>query len=229
MLFRKRLLGEILVDRGIIGVEGLNLALERQRSAEMLEWGRWRKLGEVLLEEKLVTEKQIQEAMEIQAEEARKVVTVQELEGIPILKGLKKEEFELLATCCRKEYYKKDEVIFSQGDKADELYAVLDGKADVLIKMRGIKEPASIHTLKPNEVFGELAFIDRAPRSATIKCVHRSDVVVLKKSDFNSMVKVSPHIEAVVIKNIATILSRRMRDTDAKLKRYIAKSKKVDK
>ena len=53
------------------------------------------------------------------------------------------------------------EVIFSQGDSGDAMYAVLDGAVDISLG------DVPIETVGPAGIFGELALVDASPRSAT--------------------------------------------------------------
>ncbi len=67
--------------------------------------------------------------------------------------------------------FSSGETIFQEGDAADCLYVVHNGESDITLGKRLLK------TLRPGEIFGEMALIDGAPRSAT--AVARTDVTPL--------------------------------------------------
>lgn len=56
-----KLLGEILIDMGVIGPEYIRVALEHQESIK-----KGRKIGEILVEEGYITKKQLKKALKIQ-------------------------------------------------------------------------------------------------------------------------------------------------------------------
>src|SRR5215472_3672775 len=67
--------------------------------------------------------------------------------------------------------YKAGEVIFRQGDPAEELFIVKSGKVEVRLGNR------LLDTLPELSIFGEMALIDRSPRSATVVAATDTTVV----------------------------------------------------
>ena len=71
-----------------------------------------------------------------------------------------------------------DEVIFAEGADGDTLFVVLSGKLAVQ------KGETQIAELGPGEHFGEMAMIDRAPRSASVRALEPSHLLAMKRRDF---------------------------------------------
>ncbi|HBS06269.1 MAG TPA: cAMP-binding protein, partial [Leptospiraceae bacterium] len=65
-------------------------------------------------------------------------------------------------------YYKQGEVIFEQGQESDgRMYFVSEGEMSVSRQIDGADY--TIATLGPGAFFGEMAILNRNPRSATIR------------------------------------------------------------
>lgn len=57
--------------------------------------------------------------------------------------------------------FKQGETIFSQGDVGDVMYVVQEGTVDI------VRDGVSIDTVQMGQVFGEIALLKKAPRSAS--------------------------------------------------------------
>ncbi len=69
--------------------------------------------------------------------------------------------------------------VITQGERGEELFIVLEGTVDV---MRG---DAKLTSLSPGEHFGEMALIRSQPRSATVKSSGKSELMLIRRSDFS--------------------------------------------
>ncbi|HME28523.1 MAG TPA: cyclic nucleotide-binding domain-containing protein [Pseudolabrys sp.] len=101
-------------------------------------------------------------------------------------------------------YLKAGETIFKEGETAKELYVIKSGQVEIQLGNR------LLATLETNDIFGEMALIDSAPRSAT--AVAKTDValVPVSKKDFVSLVSRAPTFAL----DIMGMLARRLRDAN---------------
>jgi CRP-like cAMP-binding protein len=65
------------------------------------------------------------------------------------------------------EKFKDGQTIFTEGANGDWMYIVESGEVEISKKVAG--QQIVIETLMPGDIFGEMAYIDRTPRSATAK------------------------------------------------------------
>ena len=93
------------------------------------------------------------------------------------------------------------EVLFREGDPAQELYVVKSGTVEI---RHGDKV---LETLQEGGIFGELALIDAAPRSATVIAKTDASVVPVGEKQFLFMVSHTPHFAL----NVMRVLARRLR------------------
>src|SRR5690606_14805874 len=101
--------------------------------------------------------------------------------------------------------YPAGEVIFRAGDVAHEMYVVIEGTIDIILDGRNIEE------LNPGNVFGEMAIVDEAPRSAD--AVARTDVRVepIDQEWFKHLIRRSPTFGLHVMGVMAQRLRKHMR------------------
>lgn len=77
----------------------------------------------------------------------------------------------------------KGDTLFELGDEPDNVYYVMSGQLEAVVKGNVIGKIA------PGEVFGEMAHITGEPRSATVRAAYESEVVVLPPSIFDEIVR----------------------------------------
>ena len=87
------------------------------------------------------------------------------------------------------------------------------GAVDILLE----ENSAPIARLGNGQIFGELAFLDGAPRAALAIAAEASILLVIQRSAFNVLVRREPHLGMVVMRNIAVELSSRLRKTNEAL------------
>jgi len=107
--------------------------------------------------------------------------------------------------------------ICSQGDTGDEIFFVRRGRVRVLLPLEGGKRHHLI-TLCQGDYFGEMAFLDREPRSADVEAVTPSDLYVLSRERFDALTRHNPAIGGRVFEQLAYAVSKRLRAADTELR-----------
>jgi CRP-like cAMP-binding protein len=88
--------------------------------------------------------------------------------------------------------YPADTSIVIQGDPADAFYLILEGSCEVIMEIDGVAR--EIGTLNSNDVFGEIGLLEDVKRTASIRSTTPVRALVLKKQDFEAIVKEVPGI-----------------------------------
>jgi CRP-like cAMP-binding protein len=85
--------------------------------------------------------------------------------------------------------FQPNSAIIQQGEKGDQFYILLNGKADVYLNKPGGSE-LLVNQLKPGQYFGEMALLGGGVRAATVKASAEGpvSVVALDEKAFNSLV-----------------------------------------
>jgi CRP-like cAMP-binding protein len=100
--------------------------------------------------------------------------------------------------------YDEGAVIFVEGQSAAEMYVVRDGT----VSLR--KGGEILKTLDPGEVFGEMALIDHAPRTATAVAGPGCRLTVIDEKSFNELVKKIPGFALELLRLVVRRLRREL-------------------
>ncbi len=96
-------------------------------------------------------------------------------------------------------------VLVEEGRIGLEFFLIVDGTASVLRKGK------KVATLGPGSHFGELALLDRRPRSASVVSVTEMDVLVLSQRQFNGLLETVP----TIARKMLSAMAGRLREADA--------------
>jgi CRP-like cAMP-binding protein len=105
---------------------------------------------------------------------------IEALARCPLFENASSEMLESLANRLRRRKFRRNEVIFHQGDPGDSLHVVATGAVKILLPSAEGEE-AIIATLRPGDFFGELALLDGASRSATAAALEQTETLVLPR------------------------------------------------
>jgi CRP-like cAMP-binding protein len=101
--------------------------------------------------------------------------------------------------------YKAGDVIFNEGDPAEELYVVKTGSVEIRLGNR------LLDTLPERSIFGEMALIDKGPRSATAIAATDVTLVPVAEKQFLFLVSRTPFFAL----NVMRVLVDRLRSSNS--------------
>ena len=139
------------------------------------------------------------------------------LKKADILEGLSQDEIAAVAELCEERSYKAGTAIFEESSRGEEVYLVKSGTVRIELALKGKTDVATVHRVTPGRSFGELALVDRGRRSATATCESDAEVLVLGRERLADLFESNNHIGYVLMGNLATILSARLRKTNLQL------------
>ncbi len=134
------------------------------------------------------------------------------LASVEFFSDLTEDELERVASLAHLRSVAKDTTIFHAGDEADAVYAVARGKVKIVVASSDGKE-FILTVLGAGQVFGEMAMLESAPRSAAVVTVTASELLVISRSDFSHLLNTSPAIS----RKLLAVLSRRLRRANSKM------------
>jgi Cyclic nucleotide-binding domain/FHA domain len=103
--------------------------------------------------------------------------------------------------------FPKGSVLFHEGDEGEDMFIIRSGK--VAIKKRVPHGEVTLAVLEKGDFFGEMAILERMPRSAAAEMVEDGDLVVIGGDVFGDMIKNTPEIAVRMLRKY----SIRLRET----------------
>jgi CRP/FNR family cyclic AMP-dependent transcriptional regulator len=132
------------------------------------------------------------------------------LSRVSLFRRLEAEELEKLAAEVEQVLYTSGQTIFNESDRGDALYVVESGSVRIWVLDEDIK-PVTLAELKPGDFFGELAVLDRGPRSTNATAIVDTELHRLSSDDFQNFLLSHPEASIDVICEIGA----RMRQTNS--------------
>lgn len=143
---------------------------------------------------------------------------IQEIRGLRIFNNMTDRDiFEVMK---RSDIlnYQTEQKVFSEGDQDERLYVIIKGEFEVTAHSPVSGDLIRFSCAGEGLVFGEMSFLDRQPRSATITATEDSEVFAFTREDYEDLLNQSPVSAARLMMGVAEILSRRLRGVDQRLK-----------
>jgi len=136
-------------------------------------------------------------------------VKVQVLRKVSVFASLGEAHLKEIAGITNVKTYRKNEVVFHQGDPGSLLFILKSGVAKISMIDANNKEYI-LKTVYENDFFGEMSLLDGHFRSATVTAVKDIEALMLFREDFTRLIRKNP---AVVLDMVA-VMSRRLRKAD---------------
>ena len=140
-----------------------------------------------------------------------------ELQKSPLLQGLSMWGIKKIALFGNLRDAQKDDLLIKQGDEGNEMYILLDGKVEVTRFNEEEKKEVVIATLGPGDIIGEQSLLENVPRSASVRALSATRFVMYDWEGLRRIEKSAKKSASQVYKNLAAILSNRLRDTTERL------------
>jgi CRP/FNR family transcriptional regulator, cyclic AMP receptor protein len=115
---------------------------------------------------------------------------------------------ETVARTLRRRRFKRNGVIFQQGDPGDALFIIETGIVKVVLLSAEGAEDAIIATLTPGMFLGELALLDGAAHSGSAIAAEPSETLVLDRESFQYLLDTQPQFRRATLAAMAIELRR---------------------
>lgn len=137
---------------------------------------------------------------------ARSREALDTLRTIPLFAQVADADLEQIASHLIERRYPRHNTIVEEGLPGDYMYILREGRVKIT-KLSDDGREKILEFLDAGAFVGEMALLERAPRSASVKALTPVRVLALSRADFLGLLKKSPDLALSVIQE----LSRRLR------------------
>jgi CRP/FNR family cyclic AMP-dependent transcriptional regulator len=129
------------------------------------------------------------------------------LRAVDLFSDLEPRELDVLANMARDYQFAPGEVVVAEGDRSGRFHLVVEGHAVTTVGDKPVAE------LGPGDYFGEVAMIDRQPRTATVTATDDLRTLSLASISVRPMLREHPDIALKLLEKVCA----RLRAADAQL------------
>ena len=141
---------------------------------------------------------------------------LQILSKVRVLEGVSEPGLKQILAIARERKFSPGQAVISEGETGNSIFIIKQGEVEISMAIslplsQREREKVLVH-LGPGSLFGEVAFVfGQEQRSATVSA--RSEVLLWEVSspDFDRVAAENPRDGMVIFKNIAKIVSERLR------------------
>jgi len=134
------------------------------------------------------------------------------LKKVPLFSKIGDKQLEKIAEISYLKKYKKDEDIFSEGEVGDALYILVSGVVKVF-RRSSDGRLKTLALMEKGDFLGEMAILEKEIRSANVRAVDDTEMLVINKRDFEASLTSNPQIAFKIMET----LSARLRDADRQI------------
>ncbi len=129
-----------------------------------------------------------------------------------LIEGFSKDHLEILKPIIEDVHYETDQVIFNQGDEADYLYFVLDGKVSIRFKPEDGPE-LTVSEVDQGGVFGWSSAMGSRSYTSSAICTDNALFIRLEGEDLKNICQEHPETGILILNRLAGVIAQRLRGT----------------
>jgi CRP-like cAMP-binding protein len=134
------------------------------------------------------------------------------LAGVALFEGLSAEALTTVAQAGASRHLERGDLLFRQGEPADELFVVRSGRLAIATRSIDGRE-SMVALMEPGDLFGEMALFDGRGRSTDARALEASEVLVIPFGPVKAALEQQPD----ALWHVVELLAGRLRTTDEAL------------
>jgi len=147
------------------------------------------------------------------------MATVDQLRAFRVLLGFSLQQLAALELASDQRKAAVGDMIFAEGEDAQEMIFLLDGKMEVSSRGNHIAD------IKPGHLVGEMGVLRSEPRIASLKAVESSLYLALSREEFHRLAATDPDLGMKFYQNLCAVLMEQLKKNNLELEFFQALSK----
>lgn len=128
---------------------------------------------------------------------------------------------EISKLCTKLELTAGDALISENDGESFDLYILCDGNVEIVSNHTPKLSSEVALSKRDIEIFGEIGWLLKAKRTATVRCVGDVDVIRIDGDKFMKYLESHPEVGFQVMRNISTLISKRLWQSNGLLKQIL--------
>ena len=133
------------------------------------------------------------------------------IRSVPLFADLSAAEARELWTSARRIYVPPGDLVVREGERGESLFIILSGDLEVTKRDGGRDVPLARRTT--GDFIGEMSLLEAAPRTASVRALTGSELLVIEPQDFRRLLEGRPQTATTLLRTVAG----RLRSTEASL------------
>jgi len=143
--------------------------------------------------------------------------TPEMLKGMDIFEFLKLDELKDIAALSQIEEYDQGQIVFKDGDKAEKIYMILEGRVSIEIEIASGKR-SSVYTLTKGKFFGYPSLLRSRKFTTFARCLDKVKVATMVADDLvNKVFKNDCRRGYLVMNRVAELVAQKLNETRMQL------------
>jgi len=128
---------------------------------------------------------------------------------------------EISKICAKLELVDGDTLISENDGESFDLYILCDGNVEIVSNHTPKLSSEVALSKRDIEIFGEIGWLLKARRTATVRCIGDVDVIRINGDELMKYLETHPDVGFQVMRNISTLISKRLWQSNGLLKQIL--------
>ena len=137
------------------------------------------------------------------------------IQKVPLFFGFRPREMKVFLEICKLGSVDAGESLCEFNTSSNRLFILVDGKLDIVAPDKTV-----LATLQGVQTVGEMGFITRKPRTATVRAASDCKILRVDYIEFESLIERSLNLRSKIYRNMVRILADRLSDANDMVMRY---------
>lgn len=139
-----------------------------------------------------------------------------------LFEGLDRSTLDDIAIFCTRLHLLGGEVLIQENEtKKFDLFILCRGFVEVVSNDSMVTSGEIVISSEDNELFGEISWLTRRKRTATVRCRGDVDAIKIEGAQLRHYLETNPASGYIIMRRIASLLSERLESTNSLLKQIL--------